>query len=116
MISKIAKFREMRQGGENCLILPDGFKVDCDGCLHSIKAIEAGFASLAEVLAAGVCRTHWNSHTGTFAVECGTELTGDQMKTIRGILRGIRAYLVVMNIAGEFTEKSDTDNPIRKIF
>ena len=112
----LAKFRKMKSGGVNCLILPDGYKVDCDGCQHLIKADEAGFTSLSEVLAKGVCRTHWNRLTETFAIECGKELTSGQMAAIRGILHDVRAFSVVMNIAGVYSEKVNPEDPIRKIF
>lgn len=111
---KTTKLKNLKSGGVNCLILRDGHRVDCAGAIHNQTAKMAG-STLGELLAVGVCRTHWSRSAETFAIECGKQLTDGQKSAIRKILSEVGAYILITDIAGIYSIKESFSSPIRSI-
>ena len=110
----IEKLRALKSGGTNCLILPDGHKVDCDGAIHE-RVCNAAGTTLKAVIKAGIARVHFDNSAETFAIECGTELTFDQSYTAKSILKTVEAHILLSQIKGVFNVKSNFGHCIRGI-
>lgn len=99
----------------NLLILCDGSEIECGaGAMHDTQCKQVG-TSLSDALKAGVCRTHYNRESQTFAVECGRELTDAQIDVVNKVLVDrVVAYILIKHVNGKYEVKDSFRKNFKK--